>query len=82
MSTTSVKLLHAAAEVVGGEKALAERLGIGEQFLSMYIADLRPLPDWLLLRAVDIILEDRHARGPAGRDPGVQSLGAAMDRSN
>ena len=62
MSVTSVKLLQAAAEVVGGEELLAERLGIRPQFLSAYLQDRRQLPDWLLLRAVDIILSDRHSR--------------------
>ena len=78
MSTTSVKLLQAAAAIIGGEPALAERLGIGEHFLSIYMADLRPLPDWLLLKAVDIILADRHARLPPGRSD-VQSLRTSMD---
>lgn len=69
MSVTSVKLLQAAAEVVGGEELLAERLGIRPQFLSAYLQDRRQLPDWLLLRAVDIILSDRHLR------PGLQETG-------
>jgi len=62
LSATSVKLLQAASEVVGGEVLLAERLGVAPRFLSLYLADRRPLPDWLLLRAVDIILSDRQPR--------------------
>ena len=58
-----MKLLKAAAEVIGGEDALAERLGITPSQLKMLLADQFSLPDPLLLRAVDIILEDRHARG-------------------
>lgn len=59
MSATTVRLLQAAAEVAGGEKALARRLGIAETLLWRFMADKRQLPDALLLRAVDIILEDR-----------------------
>jgi hypothetical protein len=64
MSTTTVKLLQAASEIAGGPKALAERLGIGETLLSTFMADRRELPDRLLLRAVDVILEDRESRLP------------------
>ncbi len=60
MSTTTVKLLQAASEVVGGSKALAERLGVGETLLAKFMTDSVELPDPLLLRAVDIILEERN----------------------
>ena len=59
MSATTVKLLQAAADIVGGNQALAERLFIGEALLARFMDDSRPLPDALLLRAVDIILADR-----------------------
>jgi hypothetical protein len=59
MSATSVRLLQAAAEIAGGNQALAKRLGLTEFLLSAYMADRHPLPDPLLLRAVDVILEDR-----------------------
>jgi len=65
MSMTTVKLLQAAAEIVGGEDALAERLGISQARMAMLLADRVALPDRLLLLAVDIILEDRQARGTA-----------------
>lgn len=59
MSATTVRLLQAAAEVVGGERKLAQRLGIAESLLWRFMTDRRQLPDALLLRAVDIILADR-----------------------
>jgi hypothetical protein len=62
VSATTVKLLRAAAEIAGGDKALADRLAIGETLLARYMADERELPDLLLLRTVDIIVEDRHSR--------------------
>ena len=65
MSMTTVKLLQAAAEIVGGEDALVERLGITQARMAMLLADRVSLPDRLLLLAVDIILEDRQARGAA-----------------
>jgi hypothetical protein len=68
VSTTSVKLLKAAAEAAGGNRQLAAQLGIGEKALAMFMADQRELPDPLLLRAVDIILADRQAQfAPASR---------------
>lgn len=69
MSACTVRLLKAASEITGGEPALAERLGIDEALLAKFLADLRPLPDPLLLKAVDIVLAERHAHlmaGPAG----------------
>jgi hypothetical protein len=67
MSMTTVRLLKAAAEIVGGERTLAERLAISETLLAKFLADSRELPDALLLRAVDIILADRLSPArPAG----------------
>jgi hypothetical protein len=62
MSTSTIKLLQAAAEIAGGENALAARLRIGENLLTAYLSGTHPLPDLLLLRAVDIILERRPMR--------------------
>jgi len=62
MSASTTKLLQAAVEILGGAGPLAERLGISRALLSAYLHDARPLPDSLLLRAVDIIFEDRQAR--------------------
>lgn len=69
MSATTVQLLHAAADIVGGEDALAERLGIGPVLLARFISGRRELPDGLLLKAVDIILADRQARPPLAARP-------------
>ena len=57
--SSTVKLLQAVAEMLGGENALAARLRIGENLLAIYLSGARPLPDLLLLRAVDIVLERR-----------------------
>jgi hypothetical protein len=64
MSATTVTLLHAASEIAGGDRALAECLGVSETMLAKFMADSFELPDPLLLRAVDIIL--------ANRQPGLQ----------
>lgn len=66
MSATTVRLLQAASEIVGGERALAEELGISATLLAKFMADVIQLPDPLLLRAVDIILADRPS-GPLRR---------------
>lgn len=64
MSATTVQLLQAASEIVGGNRALALELGISESLLRRFLGDSREVPDGLLLRAVDIILADRLARLP------------------
>jgi DNA-binding transcriptional regulator YdaS (Cro superfamily) len=61
VSATTVKLLQAASEIVGGDEALANRLGISERLLSRFMADRRELPDPLLLRAVDIVAAERQS---------------------
>jgi len=80
VSATTVKLLQAAAEIVGGEEALAESLGIGEALLSRFLADVRQLPDPLLLQAVDIILADRLSRQPFSGRPAEPSPAMASPR--
>ena len=57
MNHATVKLLRAAAEIVGSEEALAQHFGIGMVLLRAYLDERRPLPDYLLLRAVDIVLD-------------------------
>ena len=80
MSVTSVKLLHAAAEIVGGNRALAQRLGVSHSLLMKFLGDIVELPDPLLLRAVDIILADRRAEPPLDPHPALQPLrGVARD---
>jgi hypothetical protein len=65
-------MLKAAAEIAGGDKALAARLGIRETLLAKFMADSHELPDPLLLRAVDIILADRASRFPLLGEPAAQ----------
>lgn len=62
MSASTTKLLQAAADILGSERPLADVLGISQTLLSAYLHDVRPLPDSLLLRAVDIIFEDRKSQ--------------------
>jgi len=62
VSATTVQLLKVAAEMLGGEAPLAERLGVAEAQLARFMADNPPLPDPLLLRAVDIVLADQRFR--------------------
>ena len=58
MGDATVRLLEAAAEIVGGEAALAKHLHIGEALLRAYLEARQPLPDFLLLRTVDLVLDD------------------------
>jgi hypothetical protein len=52
------KLLVHAATRVGGVAPLAEKLGITQPALRLYLGGEEPLPDALFLRLVDIISED------------------------
>jgi hypothetical protein len=78
VSTTSIKLLQAASQIVGGNRALARRLGIGEALLSKFLSGGQGLPDHLLLRAVDIILEERQARILATGGPAAPTSDASQ----
>ena len=73
MSATTVRLLEAASEIVGGNEALARELGVGLALLARFMDDARQLPDGLLLRAVDIILADRQSRRPRAARTGTLS---------
>ncbi|MGH8223284.1 MAG: hypothetical protein ACREQZ_09960 [Woeseiaceae bacterium] len=78
MKASTVRLLQAASALAGGRKALADHLGISETLLSKFMADSLELPDPLLLRAVDIILEDRQSRLSAGSELALPSPQGSM----
>jgi len=77
VSATTVELLRAAADIVGGNRALAIRLGV--KGASRVLADSLALPEHLLLRAVDIILADRQSKKQDPGSPGRVSFGALSD---
>jgi hypothetical protein len=58
VSTGTIRLLEAAAEILGGEDALAQYLKIHVPLLQAYLKGERELPDFMLLRAVDLVLND------------------------
>ncbi len=58
---TSARLLRAACELVGGEERLARRLGMSSLLLRRYMARGDELPPQLLLRTVDLLLQEREA---------------------
>ena len=72
MSSTPPRLLRAACQVAGGTAALSERLGVSETMLERFMAGAFPIPDRVLLAAVDLMLQERDAGrveprpGPAG----------------
>jgi hypothetical protein len=73
MSITTLELLKAASEIAGGEQALANALGVSRSLMTKFMNGSHPLPDPLLLRAVDIILADRQnlGRGVAAPEIGT-----------
>lgn len=52
--------------MVGGDTALAQRLGIDQALLSHLISGQQAMPEQVLLRTVDIIME-RHEVQPRPR---------------
>jgi hypothetical protein len=65
MRDARVRLLHAASHVAGGVAPLAQRLGISEAMLGKYVSGTFPLPDPLLLQALDFIEEHRNLAPPS-----------------
>jgi len=64
MSKSAMRILRAAADMVGGLPELAVRLGTHETFLAEYMVGYRPVPDPLLLKVLDIVLAERETRVP------------------
>lgn len=64
---TPGKLLCAALELLGSENALAHRLGITPRVLSRFMSAQNALPAVLLLRTLDILLEERESADPPPR---------------
>lgn len=66
----SRQILAKAAVKVGGAEMLASRLQTTAQVLKLYLEGDREIPDSLLLRAIDIIIEDLPQPPPTDpRDP-------------
>lgn len=57
MSQATVRLLKAAADMLGDERRLAERLHIDEPLLRSYMEDRLELPSAVFLKTVDIVLQ-------------------------
>lgn len=80
MHARAVKLLRAASELVGGDEALARRLGIDQLLLRRLLSGQYELPERVLLGTVDIILA-RHESppSPSGREAVQPAREAASD---
>ena len=76
MSAATVRLLQAASEILGSEAALAKHLNIGEFLMRAYMQERRPLPDFLLLRAVDVVLDNINR--PAAKPAAMQAADDAV----
>lgn len=57
------RLLELAATRLGGVEQVAQKLGITQRVIELYLTGAKPLPDALFLRVVDLISE------PAPQDP-------------
>jgi hypothetical protein len=52
-----ISLLKKAAKTVGGIEAFATRVGISAQVMRLYLEGRRPIPNDLVLKAVDVVLD-------------------------
>lgn len=66
-----IRLLKNAAKTAGGVEAFATRVGISARLMRLYLEGRRPIPDELVFKAVDIVLD-----GP----PASQSSPASKHR--
>ena len=78
METTKVtrQLLARAAVRLGGVEALASQLQISQRVLTLYIEGHEAVPDSLLLRVIDVILDylpDEKTTEHAGQSRGARS---------
>ena len=66
--STAARLLRAAADMVGGNKALSARLKVSQAMLIKYMAGGTEVPAALVLGAVDILLAEREPRLEPGAE--------------
>lgn len=71
---SAVRLLRAASELVGGDKALAERLGIAESGLSRVMSGQDELSDPVLLGVVDIVVASHDSQVTWPREAAVPGV--------
>ena len=69
---SAVRLLRAASGLVGGDNALAERLGISELALSRLMSGQDELSDAVLLGVVDIIVANHDSQSTWPRAAAVR----------
>jgi hypothetical protein len=68
--TLGQRVLERASKELGSEGELAARLRISHTRLSAYLAGTLPTPDAVLLRAVDVVLDEpKRPISPAARPP-------------
>ena len=71
---TGRRVLARAATLLGGVEMLSARLGVGRRVLHQYLVGTRPLPDDLLLAAIDVILEHVPVPPETRAAPGLGAL--------
>ena len=59
---TSLQLLHAACDLLGDEDRLSVRLQVSRLLLRRYLAGRDELPAALVLRLIDLTIEERESR--------------------
>lgn len=67
MAVPSRAILARAAAKLGGVVELGARLDVSHRLLEHYIKGTEPIPDGLLLRAIDLIMEQPPDSPPSDR---------------
>lgn len=68
IQNASRQILARAAVLIGGAEALASRLDITVPILKRYLEGVEEIPSSVLLRAIDIILDDLRDQPPFRQD--------------
>lgn len=56
MDTRTLAVIRA-ARILGGPQALAEHLGASHQSVRSMLAETLPVPQWVFLKVIDVIMD-------------------------
>ena len=60
-------VLRRAADIMGGAAALQQRLSVDQHALELWLSGRAPVPEWVFVLAVDLVVRDDIARAAQDR---------------